>query len=168
MDASILARTTGPAATIKELASKEAFALEPVLRFHTRTMEELIADDQLIAVARVAAGLAAALGGLALLLAAIGIYGVMAFSVAERTREIGIRMALGAQARNTQALIVKQGMTLILTRVSIGATFSVAVAQVLRSILFGLSANDPATYGGVALLLAAVALLACGRRRVGR
>jgi predicted permease len=161
MDTSILVRTTRPAATMKELARKEAFALEPVLRFRTATMEELIADDPLIAVARVATGLAAALGGLALLLAAIGVYGVMAFFVAERTREIGIRMALGAQARSTQALIMKQGMTLILTGVSIGAPFSVAVAQVLRSMLFGLSAIDPATYGGVALLLAAVALLAC-------
>jgi putative ABC transport system permease protein len=105
--------------------------------------------------------LAAALGGLALLLAAIGIYGVMAFSVAERTREIGIRMALGARARNTQALVVKQGMRLVLAGVLIAAPVSVAVAQVLRNMLFGLSTIDPATYGGVALLLAIVALLAC-------
>jgi len=161
MDTSILVRTTRPAVTMKELARKEAFALEPVLRFNMATMEEFIADDPLVVGARVASGLAAALGGLALLLAAIGIYGVMAFSVAERTREIGIRMALGARARNTQALVVKQGMRLVLMGVLIAAPVSVAVAQVLRSMLFGLSTIDPATYGGVALLLAIVALLAC-------
>jgi putative ABC transport system permease protein len=161
MDTSILARTTRPAVAMKELARKEAFALEPVLRLNTATMEEFIANSPLIVGASVASGLAAALGGLALLLAAIGIYGVMAFFVAERTREIGIRMALGAQARNTLALVVKQGMTLVLTGVLIAAPFSVAVAQVLRSMLFGLSSIDPATYCGVALLLAAVALLAC-------
>jgi macrolide transport system ATP-binding/permease protein len=161
MDTSILARTTGAAAATKELARKEAFALEPVLRFRTATMEEQIANDPLIVGARVASGLATALGGLALLLAAIGIYGVVAFSVAERTREIGIRMALGAQAINTQALVLKQGMWLVLTGVLIAAPVSVAVSQVLRSMLFGLSAIDPATYGGVALLLAVVAVLAC-------
>jgi predicted permease len=161
MDASILARTTGAAVAMKELARKEAFDLEPVLRFDTATMEEFIAKDPLIVGAGLTSGLAAALGGLALLLAAIGIYGVMAFSVAERTREIGVRMALGAQSRNTQVLVVKQGMTLVLIGVLIAAPLSVAVTQVMRSMLFGLSAIDPATYGGVALLLAVVALLAC-------
>jgi predicted permease len=161
MDTSILVRTAGAAVAMKELARKEAFALEPVLRFDAATMEEFIAHNPLIVGAGLASGLAAALGGLALLLAAIGIYGVMAFSVAERTREIGIRMALGAQSRNTQALVVKQGMTLVLTGALIAAPLSVAVTQVMRSMLFGLSAIDPATYCGVALLLAVVALLAC-------
>jgi ABC-type antimicrobial peptide transport system permease subunit len=161
MDTSILVRTSRAASAMKELARKEAFALEPVLRFNMATMEEFISDDPLIVGARVASGLATALGGLALLLAAIGLYGVMSISVAERTREIGIRMALGAQARNTQALIVKRGITLVLMGVLIAAPVSVAVAQVLRSMLFGLSTIDPATYGGVALLLAIVGLLAC-------
>jgi len=161
MDTSILVRTAGAAVAMKELARKEAFALEPVLRFDAATMEEFIAHDPLIVGAGLASGLTAALGGLALLLAAIGIYSVMAFSVAERTREIGIRMALGAQSRNTQALIVKQGMTLVLTGALIAAPLSVAVTQVMRSMLFGLSATDPVAYGGVALLLVVVALLAC-------
>jgi putative ABC transport system permease protein len=161
MDASILVRTTRDAITMKELVRKEALALEPVLRLDTLTMEESIANDSRIVSARVALGLASALGGLALLLAAVGIYGVMAFSVAQRTREIGIRMALGAQARSMQLLVVKQGMALVLIGILIAAPISLAVTQVMKSMLFGLNAIDPATYGGVALLLAIVALLAC-------
>jgi putative ABC transport system permease protein len=161
MDASILVRTTRDAVTMKELARKEAFALEPVLRLNTSTMEEYIADDLRIVSARVASGLAASLGGLALILTAIGIYGVVAFFVAQRAREIGVRMALGAQARSVQMLMVKQGMTLVLIGVLIAAPVSVGVTQVMRSMLFGLSVIDPATYGGVALLLAVFALLAC-------
>ena len=161
LDDALLVRAARDAAGLKELVRKEAFALEPVLRLHVSTMEERFAGDSLIGEVRMVSVLSAALGGLALLLAALGLYGVMAFSVAQRTREIGIRMALGAPARNVQMLVVKQGMILVLIGLLIGVPLSIAVTQVMKSMLFGLSATDPATYGGVACLLAIVALLAC-------
>jgi predicted permease len=161
LDDALLMRAARDTASVKELARQAAYALEPVLRLEVETLEERFANDGAISEARAASALAAGLGALALLLAALGLYGVMAFSVAQRTREIGIRMALGAQAGSVQRLVVKQGMSLVLIGVSIGAPVSLALAQVMKSLLFGLGAADPATYGGVVLLLAIVALLAC-------
>jgi putative ABC transport system permease protein len=111
--------------------------------------------------ARTASALSASLGLLALLLVAVGLYGVMAYSVTQRTREIGIRMALGAGRRDVLRLALGQGMRLVLLGVVFGTAASLAVTRVMKSLLFGLSATDPVTYGGVALLLATVALLAC-------
>lgn len=161
MDTSLLVRTTGDAASLKEPVRKETLALEPVLRLDTLTMEESMAKDNKVTETRSVSDLATALGGLALVLAALGIYGVMAFSVAGRTREIGIRVALGATASTVQVMVIKQGMTLVLFGVVIGLPPAIAVSQIMKSMLFGLSAIDAATYGGIACLLAIVALLAC-------
>jgi putative ABC transport system permease protein len=146
---------------VKELARKEAYALEPRLLLSVGTMEAVFGEVSIINSARVASELAAALGSLALLLAALGLYGVMAFSVAQRTREIGVRMALGAQASRVQLMVIAQGMKLVLIGVLIGVPISMAASQVVKSMLFGLSARDPVTYGGVALLLAIAGLMAC-------
>jgi putative ABC transport system permease protein len=99
--------------------------------------------------------------GVALLLAAIGIYGVIAYTVAQRTNEIGIRVAMGAQCRDVLRLILGQGSRLIFLGVTFGTMAGLLVTRLMRGLLFGISATDPETFVGVALLLSAVALLAC-------
>jgi putative ABC transport system permease protein len=99
--------------------------------------------------------------GVAVLLAAIGIYGVMSYSVSERTYEIGIRMALGAHRRDVLGLIAKLWLKLTLIGVGIGVGWALVVARLISSFLFGVKPSDPLTYAAVALSLAGVALLAC-------
>jgi predicted permease len=100
-------------------------------------------------------------GLLGLLVAGVGIYGVMSYTVAQRTHEIGVRMALGAQARDVVSMILKQGMSLVLIGTLLGLALAVAVTRWLASFLLGVKALDPATYAGVALFLICAALLAC-------
>ena len=102
-----------------------------------------------------------AFGIVALALAAIGIYGVLAYTTRQRTHEIGVRMALGAEPRNVCALVLAQGARLAVLGIAIGLSASLMLTRALCSELFGVSATDPLTYAGVALLLCAVALLAC-------
>ena len=98
---------------------------------------------------------------LALVLAAVGIYGVMSYTVAQRTHEIGIRMALGAQASDVVKLIVRQAMVLTVLGVVIGLFAAFALTRVMESLLFGVSATDPLTLIIISLILAGVALGAC-------
>jgi predicted permease len=100
-------------------------------------------------------------GVIALFLSMIGLYGVLAFSVTERTREIGIRMALGARQPHVLRLVVGQGLSLALIGIVIGLAASLAFTRVLASLLYGVSAHDPLTFGLIALLLMGIALLAC-------
>jgi predicted permease len=110
---------------------------------------------------RVAAGMATMFGALALVLATMGLYSVMTYAVSQRTREIGIRMALGAQVRDVLRLIVSQGMRMVLIGIVLGMAGAFALTRVLASFLLGVGATDLVTFFGVALLLVAVALLAC-------
>src|SRR6185369_96863 len=100
-------------------------------------------------------------GLLALLLAAIGIYGVMSFIVSRRTHEIGVRMALGAESSHVLKLTITQGLTLSLIGTAIGLSAALALTQSMKSILFGISATDPLTYIVVAVILIGVSVLAC-------
>lgn len=159
MDTTLLVRTTTDAAALKEPARREAFAVEPVLRLFVKTFEEKIAGEQTIMTA--ASHGASVLGSLALMLAVIGLYGVMAWTVVQRTREIGIRMALGAQAHNVLTLVLRQGMKLVLIGALIGIPAALAVTQVLSSLLIGLTTTDALTIGFVTVLLMGVTLLAC-------
>jgi len=97
----------------------------------------------------------------ALVLTIVGLYGVMSYSVAQRTNEIGIRMALGAQTGDVLRLIVSQGFKLVLLGLGIGLVGAFALARVISSLLFGVTTKDPLTFAAVAILLALVALLAC-------
>ena len=111
--------------------------------------------------ARMAANVLGSFGVLALVLAAIGIYGVMSYVVAGRTREIGLRMALGAQLRQVRQLILRQGMMLAGIGLILGLAVVFVLARFLTSMLYGVSPSDPVTFLGISFLLAMVALLAC-------
>jgi predicted permease len=123
------------------------------------TMEEITAQS--IGQERFTLLLLGVFSMLALLLATAGIYGVMSYAVAQRTHEIGIRMALGAQARDVLKLVITQGMALVLAGVGIGLASALALTRFIRGLLFGVSATDAVTFALVPFLLAAVALLAC-------
>jgi ABC-type antimicrobial peptide transport system permease subunit len=99
-------------------------------------------------------------GGCALLLAAIGIYGLMAYSVEQRTQEIGIRLALGAQMSQVLKMVVTQGMVLALAGVAIGLAAAFGLARLITAFLFGVTAKDPVVFAGVPILLTAIAFLA--------
>jgi putative ABC transport system permease protein len=126
---------------------------------NVRTMEERLASA--VSQRRFSLILLAIFAGLALSLAAIGIYGVMSYLVAQRTYEIGVRMALGAQTGDVLRLVIRQGMALTLTGVLIGLITAFGLTRLLRNLLFDLSATDPLTFFVTALLLALVALSAC-------
>ena len=127
--------------------------------YEVATMEQILADS--MARERFSMMLLAVFAAGALLLAAIGIYGVMSYVVAGRTREIGLRMALGADRRSVLRLIVGQGFTLTFIGLSVGALVAFGAARLLTSLLYGVGPSDPLTLSAVALLLGLVALLAC-------
>jgi ABC-type antimicrobial peptide transport system permease subunit len=110
---------------------------------------------------RVAMAMAMLFGAAGLLLAAVGLYGVLSYMVSRRRREIGIRMALGAAAADVRNLVLGDGLRMVLVGLGIGFAGAAAVSRLLRSFLFGVSPVDPLTYGGIAVVFAAVAALAC-------
>jgi putative ABC transport system permease protein len=123
------------------------------------TLDNLL--SQSVSPQRFSAVLIGILAGLALVLSAVGIYGVMSYTVSQRTQEIGVRMALGAQPGDILSLIVGRGVALAMTGITIGLLGALALTRFLSRLLFGVRAKDPIIFGSVALLLMLVALAAC-------
>jgi predicted permease len=126
-----------------------------------RSMDDVIAGMNGVQLFQMAARVAALLGGLGLLLASVGVYGVVSFASVQRTREIGIRMALGGTARDVMRMILRQGARLVIVGLLVGLCAAFGLTRVMTRFLFGVSPSDPLTYAAVVLLLSAIALLAC-------
>ena len=156
----LVARTTTEPRAFTAAVRREVANIDHALPVsNIKFMDEIVAGT--VAQPRLYALLIGIFAGLALLLAAMGIYGVMSYSVVQRTHEIGVRMALGAQRRDVMKLIVKQGMWLALVAIAIGLVLAFATTRVIQSLLFGVSSTDPVTFIGIPLLLALVMMIAC-------
>jgi putative ABC transport system permease protein len=158
--AAIYLRTNGDPSTLGDLVRHEVQSVDlgiPV--FAVRTLNEVVARS--LADRRFALVILALFAGIALLLASIGIYGVMAYTFSQRTHEIGVRVALGAQRSDILRMALGEGMVLVAIGLGAGLIGAAIVTRFLRSMLFSVTPTDPVTFGSIALLLAAVALLAC-------
>jgi putative ABC transport system permease protein len=156
----VMLRTTGDPLTLAgAVRSAVAGVRSDVPVYDLLTMEQRIANST--SRNKFNTLLLLAFSVLALVLAAVGLYGVVAYSVTRRTREIGIRIALGARTGDVLRLIVIQGMRLVLAGALIGLAGALVLTRLLRSLLFGVSSADPLTFAIIPVLLAAVALLAC-------
>ena len=153
-------RTASDPAALAQEATSEIHKFDPTLPVtHVMSLDTLFSDS--VSRRRFSTFLLGIFAGLALLLAAMGVYGVMSYVVSLRTNEIGIRMALGAQPADIWKLVIGGGSQLAFAGAALGLLFAFAFARVIASLLFGVKPTDPLTFGGVALLLVSVALLAC-------
>ncbi len=165
----MVVKTTGDPSGIVSGARNEVNSMDRELPvFNIKTMDEYLAVA--VSSPRFNTTLLGIFATVALLLTVVGLYGVMSYSVAQRTNEIGIRMALGAQTRDVLKLIVSQGFKLVVIGLAIGLVGAFALMRVIGSLLFGVSTRDPFTFAAVAVVLSSVALLACyvpARRAAG-
>ena len=160
-DYNLFYRTTSSEASILPAITSAIHQIDPgIVVWHTRTMTERINESSTAYLHRTLASLVGGFAVLALLLGVVGLYGVIAYSVSQRTREIGVRMALGAERRNVYRLILKEAGWLTSTGIVIGLLCSIVSANLMRSVLFGVSSWDPATLSSVAAILGLAALLA--------
>ncbi len=157
---SLVVRTQGDPLTLAAAIRGQVSALDRDLAVsNTMTMQELVGES--LAEPRFTLLLLGAFAAVAMLLSAIGVYGVVSYSVAQRSHEIGVRMALGAQTGDVLKLVVRQGMVLVLGGVGLGLTAAFALSRVMGSLLFGVSATDVTTFAATSVILAGVALGAC-------
>ena len=155
----IVLRSTTDPASMASAVNHELHELDRDLpTYRVITMDQRVAES--LSRRRFTTILLALVAGLALALAAIGIYGVMAYLVSQGTRELGIRMALGATPPAILRLVIRQGLVLALCGIGIGLMAAVAFARLVSGLLFGVRSTDPVTFGAIAILLSAVALLA--------
>src|SRR6266446_6321359 len=166
-----LAQNYSPAVTLQVHTSGRPEAVISGVRAQVQSLDSNLAQTNVQTIGelmsqglwapRMGAALLAVFGALALILAIIGVYGVLSYSVNQQTREIGIRMAMGAQTGRVLVLVVGQGMRLAAAGLALGLLVAFAVMRLLGSLLFGVSAHDPLTFGAVSLVLALAAVLAC-------
>jgi putative ABC transport system permease protein len=162
MATTLVVRTGADPGTMVNAIRNECRTLEPdVALFSARTIEEMINDAPAAFLRRFPAFLIGIFAAVALLLATVGIYGVVAYTVSQQTHDIGVRMALGARAADILKMVLKQGLTLALLGLAIGVVAALALTRLLRSLLFEVQTSDPAILLLVAGLLVIVALLAC-------
>ena len=133
---------------------------DPELALYDIKPMDRVITESIIGIAYVAA-MMAVLGGVALVLASVGIFGVMSYSVTERAHEIGVRLSLGAQSGDILRMVLRSGMILTVVGMAIGLPIALTLAYALSSLLFGVKVADPVSFVGLPLLLAAVATLAC-------
>jgi putative ABC transport system permease protein len=156
----VVVRTGTDPAGLASLVRREVVGLDPAQPiFDMRTMDAVLSRS--VFVPRLSMLLLAAFAGAALLMAIVGIYGVMSYAVTQRTRELGLRMALGAQARDTLLMIVGKSMALVAAGVILGLIGAAGVTRLLSGMLYGVSPVDPLVFGAVSLVLAGTALVAC-------
>ncbi len=156
----LVVRSAGEPLALLQAAKEQVWAVDRDMPIYSAApLTQLVSDS--LALRRFNLTLLGVFAALALALAALGIYGVISYSVSQRAHEIGIRMALGAQRGDILKLVIGQGMMLTLIGVAVGLAGAFALTRFLQSLLFGVAPTDPATFAGVAFLLAAVALLAC-------
>jgi len=156
----LLVRTSVEPLSLVAAVRSQVNAIDPAQPiYNIQTMEGLIAGS--MSDRRLNLVLLAVFAMTALSLAAIGIYGVVSYSATQRIREMGIRMALGAQSSDVLKLIVKQGMAPVIVGIAVGVAGALALTRVMSNLLYGVAANDPGTFVAIAVLLAAVALAAC-------
>jgi putative ABC transport system permease protein len=155
----LVLRTSGDPISFVPAVRGEIAAVDPDLPlFEIKTQDRLI-NDSIVGIAYVAA-MMAVVGGIALVLACVGVYGVMSYAVSERTNEIGIRMAMGAVSGDIQKLVFGGGMLLTVIGMAIGLPIAYALATALSSLLFGVNAADPFAFLGLPAILGGVAALA--------
>jgi putative ABC transport system permease protein len=158
-DLFLVVRTEGDPSPLASLVRGRIASVDKDLPvYKVTTMEKLVSDS--LGQRRFSMTLFGVFAALALALAVVGLYGVMSYGVAQRTHEIGLRMALGAQGRDVLRMVVGQGMALVAVGLALGLAGAFALTRLMASLLYGVSAADPVTYAGIAVLLAAVALLA--------
>ena len=156
----LVLRAAGDAPALAAAARAAVRAVDPDMPvFRVATMAEVI--DTTLVNRKFVMLLLGQFAAVALVLAGVGLFGVLSYAVSRRTREIGVRMALGARAADVLAMVVRQGMTLTAIGLVIGAGAALAATRAMAGLLFGVGAADPPTYAALALVLAAVALLAC-------
>jgi predicted permease len=160
MGYTLVVHTPGNPNALFELVRRQVYKIDPAMAiYNEETMEEHV--RRAFVLPRVAAMLFGVFGGIGLVLATVGIYGVMSFAVSRRTREIGIRMAMGAQPGTVKRLVVRQGMTLVVVAVALGWPAAWMLAKLASSFLYGIPVHDAITFATVPVVLACVALIAC-------